>query len=51
MEGVDISPEQFELKVKEWVEGSAESLESFEVTHLKSLEGDSGEYEIDATAE
>jgi restriction system protein len=51
LKGVDISPEQFELQVKEWIEGSAESLESFEVTHLKSLEGDSGEYEIDVTAE
>lgn len=51
LQSVDITPEQFELQVKEWIEGSSKSLESFEVSHLKHLDGDSGYYEIDVTAE
>ncbi|SDK21787.1 restriction endonuclease [Microbulbifer yueqingensis] len=50
-EAVDISPEQFELQVKDWISGSVQNLENFEVSHLNTLNGDSGEYEIDVTAE
>ncbi len=48
---VDITPEQFELQVRNWVQQSARGLEKFSVHHLKKLDGDSGEYEIDVTAE
>jgi len=48
---VDISPEQFELQVREWLLNAGGSMTGFSVTHLERLQGDSGEYEIDVVAE
>lgn len=48
---VDISPEQFELQVKEWLQNAGNTLSNFSVNHLEVIQGDSGEYEIDAVAE
>ncbi len=48
---VDITPEQFERQVHDWLKASADGLKSFTVIHSHMLEGDSGEYEIDVIAE
>jgi len=48
---VDITPEQFERQVYDWLNASADGLKSFSVIHSHTLEGDSGEYEIDVMAE
>jgi len=48
---VDITPEQFERQVHDWLKASADGLKSFSVIHSHILEGDSGEYEIDVMAE
>ncbi|WP_308366440.1 MULTISPECIES: restriction endonuclease [unclassified Microbulbifer] len=48
---VDISPEQFELQVREWLQNAGNNLAGFSVTHLERLKGDSGEYEIDVHVE
>lgn len=48
---VDITPEQFERQVHDWIKLSAKGLKNFVITHLHKLKGDSGEYEIDAMAE
>ncbi len=48
---VDITPEQFECQVHDWLKASADELKSFTVIHSHTLEGDSGEYEIDVMAE
>ena len=48
---VDITPEQFERQVRDWLQASADGLQSLRVTHLRKVEGDSGEYEIDVMAE
>ena len=45
-----ITPKEFEQQVKTWIEDAGAKIESFNVDHLKPLEGDSGEYEIDVTA-
>jgi restriction system protein len=45
-----ITPKEFEEQVKTWVQKAGGNLKSFTVDHLKTLEGDSGEYEIDVTA-
>lgn len=50
-QNVDISPEQFELQVREWLQRAGNNLSGFSVTHLERLKGDSGEYEIDVVAE
>ena len=50
-QNVDISPEQFELQVREWVRNAGDNLAGFSVTHLERLKGDIGEYEIDVVAE
>ena len=50
-QNVDISPEQFELQVRDWLENTDDNLTGFSVTHLERLKGDSGEYEIDVVAE
>jgi restriction system protein len=47
---VDISPAEFEMQVKSWIEKSGAGLLDFRVEHLSTLEGDSGDYEIDVTA-
>ncbi len=48
---VDITPEQFERQVHDWIKLSAKGLKNFVVIHLHRLKGDSGEYEIDVMAE
>lgn len=50
-QNVDISPEQFELQVKEWLQNAGSTLNNFSINHLEMLKGDSGDYEIDAVAE
>ena len=48
---VDITPEQFEHQVCDWLKASVDGLKNFTITHSSTLEGDSGEYEIDMIAE
>lgn len=48
---VDITPEQFERQVYDWLKASTDGLKSFTLTRSSKLEGDSGEYEIDVMAE
>lgn len=50
-QNVDISPEQFELQVREWLQSAGNNLSGFSVSHRQRLKGDSGEYEIDVVAE
>jgi len=45
-----ITPEQFELLVKRWLDSGGQKLESFETAHLDQLEGIDGEYTFDVTA-
>jgi restriction system protein len=47
---VPISPEEYELQVVAWLKGTGSTLASFEVTHLRHLEGPGGEYAFDAVA-
>lgn len=46
----DITPEDFELQVKAWLESTSSVLESFNTEHRKKLPGVDGEYEIDVVA-
>jgi restriction system protein len=46
----EITPQQFELQVKSWIESVAPPLEAFSANHLESLRGRDGEYAIDVTA-
>ena len=48
---VNITPEQFERQVHDWLKALADGLKSFTVLHSQMIEGDSGEYEIDVMAE
>jgi restriction system protein len=48
---VQISPKEYELQVVAWLKGTGSTLASFEVTHLRDLEGPGGEYSFDAVAE
>lgn len=48
---VEITPEEYELQVKAWLEEAQDGLTKFKMEHLKKIEGDSGDYEIDVTAE
>jgi restriction system protein len=45
----DITPEQFELQVKSWLESVSIPLEEFKAVHLDKLNGLDGEYTIDVT--
>ena len=45
-----ISPSDFELQVKAWLESGASTLESFSAEHREALAGVDGEYEIDVVA-
>jgi restriction system protein len=45
-----ITPQQFELQVKRWLESVSSPLEAFTANHLDKLEGSDGEYTIDVTA-
>ena len=47
---IEITPKQFELKVKSWLDRAGYGLKDFQVTHREHIEGRSGEYEIDAVA-
>lgn len=45
-----VTPEEYELEVRSWLEKSGPELREFEVTHRETVQGSSGEYEIDAVA-
>ena len=51
LEPVEITPEQFERQVYDWLKASTDGLKSFTIIRSSTLEGDSGEYEIDVMAE
>lgn len=42
-----ISPEQYEQRVRSWLESAAGTLQEFSSTHREILPGSDGEYEID----
>ena len=42
-----ISPEQYEQRVRSWLESAAVTLQEFSSTHREVLPGSDGEYEID----
>lgn len=48
---VEISPQEYEKQVVSWLELAGDTLERFEVNHLKHLSGSGGEYEFDGVAE
>lgn len=48
---VDVTPMEYEQQVVAWLKSSGASLHQFEVKHLESISGTSGEYEFDAVAE
>lgn len=43
----EITPEQYELQVKTWLESVAGELDSFSASHREVLSGADGEYEMD----
>lgn len=45
-----ITPREFELLVKGWLEAGAEGLTDFSASHLESMQGQDGEYTFDVTA-
>jgi restriction system protein len=45
-----LTPKQFELLVKRWLDSSGQKLESFETAHLEQVEGLDGNYQFDVTA-
>lgn len=47
---LELTPEQFELEVKRFVEKLGSNLQSFEAKHLESVSGMDGDYEIDIVA-
>lgn len=47
---IELTPDEFELHVKAWIESASESPVEFEVTRKELLAGDGGEYEIDVLA-
>lgn len=49
-DSVDITPEEFEKQVVDWLSASSGTLEQFNVKHHGKLEGSGGEYEFDAVA-
>jgi len=48
---INISPKEYEKQVVSWLQRSKGTLVSFNVQHLKYLEGSGGNYEFDAVAE
>jgi restriction system protein len=46
----NLTPEEFELLVKAWLESVSSPLEAFTASHLETLQGRDGEYSIDVTA-
>jgi restriction system protein len=47
---VEISPGEFELRVKSWIENAAKSKESFECSTQGIVKGSGGDYKIDVLA-
>lgn len=45
-----LTPKQFELLVKRWLDSGGQKLESFETAHLEQIEGLDGDYKFDVTA-
>lgn len=43
----NITPEEYELQVKMWLESVGHELDSFSAAHREILSGADGEYEID----
>jgi restriction system protein len=48
---IKISPTEFELLVKEFLEGTGKELKNFQVVHDAHLDSSNGEYQIDVFAE
>lgn len=48
--GIDLSPTDFEVIVKKWIESSGQELKLFEVEHNVKLEAHDGTYQIDVLA-
>lgn len=46
---IQLTPEQFELVVKEWLDGLGLNLHGYQSQHREIVEGLDGEYEIDVT--
>ena len=49
-DSVDLTPQEYEKQVVNWLQSAHESLEQFTVNHLEYLSGAGGEYEFDAVA-
>jgi len=47
----DLSPSDYEVEVVAWLRQLGESLDRFDVQHLKHLQGSAGDYEFDGVAE
>lgn len=47
---LEISPEDYERQVSDWLKHAGESLEEFEIYHQKKQLGSSGEYSLDGLA-
>lgn len=45
-----ITPREFELLVKEWLEAGADGLTDFSASHLQPMQGQDGEFTFDVTA-
>lgn len=50
-EPAQVSPQQYEEQVVNWLRGATENLDSFKIQHLRYLSGSGGDYEFDAVAE
>lgn len=46
----DITPQEFELLVRSWAESVSSELRRLEVTHLKALSGQGGDFTFDVVA-
>ena len=50
-EPAELTPEEFEKQVVDWLQATGHVLENFKVTHRKNLSGPGGDYEFDAVVE
>ena len=48
--GIDLTPREFELATKEWLESSGQMLKNIEVTHDVNMEAHDGTYQVDVLA-
>jgi len=48
--GIDLTPREFELATKEWLESSGNKLKNIEVTHDVNMEAHDGTYQVDVLA-